>query len=58
MLALRILTMTDAEKLEMRQGDDRGRLMLERTESLSNERMAKLHGALRGIRSLDDEGAR
>ena len=24
MLALRILTMTDAEKLEMRQGDERG----------------------------------
>ncbi len=58
MLALRILTMTDAEKLEMRQGDERGRRMLERTESLSDEHMMKLHGVLRGLHSLEDEGMR
>jgi hypothetical protein len=58
MLALRILTMTDDEKLEMRQGDERGRRMLERTESLSDEHMMRLHGVLRGLRSLDDGGAR
>jgi hypothetical protein len=58
MLALRIMTMTEAEKLEMRQGDERGRLMLERTERLSEEQMIRLHGVLRGLRTIDSEGAR
>jgi hypothetical protein len=50
-LALRILTMTDAEKLEMRNGDDRARMILERTEMLPPEHFRKLHGALRGMRT-------
>jgi hypothetical protein len=49
-LALRILTMTDAEKLEVRNGDDRARRILERTETLPPEHFQKLHGALRGLR--------
>jgi hypothetical protein len=49
-LALRILTMTDAEKLEVRNGDDRARKILERTELLPPEHFQKLHGALRGLR--------
>ncbi|HTA41205.1 MAG TPA: hypothetical protein VK789_02090 [Bryobacteraceae bacterium] len=49
-LALRILTLTDAEKLEVRNGDDRARRILERTESLPPEHFQKLHGALRGLR--------
>lgn len=49
-LALRILTMTDAEKLEVRNGDDRARLILERTEMLPPEHFQKLHGALRGMK--------
>ena len=49
-LALRILTMTDAEKLEVRKGDDRARRILERTEVLPPEHFQKLHGALRGLR--------
>jgi hydrogenase maturation protease len=48
-LALRILTMTDAEKLEVRNGDDRARRILERTELLPPEHFQKLHGALRGL---------
>jgi hypothetical protein len=48
-LALRILTMTDAEKLEVRDGDDRARRILERTELLPPEHFQKLHGVLRGI---------
>jgi hypothetical protein len=48
-LALRILTMTDAEKLEVRNGDDRARKILERTELLPPEHFQKLHGALRGL---------
>ena len=54
-LALRILTLTDEEKQEMRRGDDRARQILERTESLPFEHMMKLHGVLRGIRSVNDE---
>ena len=48
-LALRILTMTDDEKLEVRNGDDRARRILERTEMLPPEHFQKLHGALRGL---------
>jgi hypothetical protein len=50
-LALRILTMTDAEKLEVRNGDDRARQILERTEMLPPEHFQKLHGVLRGLRT-------
>jgi hypothetical protein len=49
-LSLRILTLTDEEKREMRQSDERGRRILERTESLPEEQWAKLHGVLRGLR--------
>jgi hypothetical protein len=49
-LTLRILTMTDEEKREMREGDERTRRMLERTETLPEEHLQKLHGALRGLR--------
>jgi hypothetical protein len=52
MLTLRILTLTDAEKDEMRNGDPRARRILERTESLTNEAMMKAHGAIRGLREL------
>jgi hypothetical protein len=54
-LSLRILTMTDAEKQEMRQSDDRARHILERTEALPAEHFAKLHGALRGLRPSREE---
>jgi hypothetical protein len=50
-LALRILTLTDAEKAEVRNGDDRARRILERTEMLPPEHFQKLHGALRGLRA-------
>jgi hydrogenase maturation protease len=48
-LALRILTLTDEEKQEVRNGDERARLILERTEMLPAEHFQKLHGAMRGI---------
>lgn len=56
-LALRILTMTDAEKLEVRSSDDRARKILERTEMLPPEHFQKLHGALRTLPARP-EGAR
>ncbi len=49
-LSLRILTLTDEEKREMRQSDERGRRILERTETLPEEQWMKLHGVLRGLR--------
>ncbi len=53
-LSLRIMTLTDEEKREMSQSDDRARLMLERTETLPMEQLMKLHGVLRNVRpSLD-----
>ena len=48
-LSLRILTMTDEEKNEMRQSDDRTRQILERTENMPPEQFMKLHGALRNL---------
>jgi hydrogenase maturation protease len=54
-LALRILTMTDAEKQEIRHGDERARKMLERTEALPMEHLMKLHGTLRELRAVEEE---
>jgi hypothetical protein len=50
MLTLRILTLTDEEKQEMRQGDKRAARILERTEALPAEQLMKLHGATRRLR--------
>jgi len=54
-LSLRILTMTDEEKHEMRQSDQRARQILERTESMPPEQFMKLHGALRGLHPVSGE---
>lgn len=54
-LLLRIMTLTEEEKREMRQGDERARQILERTETLTVEQLTKLHGALRGLHSLEEQ---
>ena len=54
-LSLRIMTMTDEEKSEMRQSDERARQMLERTETMPAEQFMKLHGVLRGLRPLKED---
>jgi hydrogenase maturation protease len=54
-LSLRIMTLTDDEKREMSQSDERARAMLERTETMPEEQFMKLHGALRGLRPLKEE---
>lgn len=46
-LSLRILTLTDDEKRELRGCDERARRLLQRTEELQAEQLLKLHGALR-----------
>src|SRR5205823_8855347 len=53
-LTLRILTLTEEEKEEMRQGDERAREILERTEALSPEQFMKLHGVIRNLRPVDE----
>jgi len=52
-LSLRILTLTDGEKREMRQSDERARQILERTETMPAEQFIKLHGVLRGLRPVE-----
>jgi hypothetical protein len=54
-LALRILTLTDDEKSEMRNTDVRARKILERTESLPMEHLMKLHGTLRELHPFKGE---
>ena len=53
-LALRILTMTDEEKREARESDDRARQILDRTEGFAPEHWARLHGAVRGLRKVTE----
>jgi len=54
-LSLRIMTMTEEEKREMCESDERARQMLERTESLPAEQFMKMHGALRSLRPVNEE---
>jgi hydrogenase maturation protease len=54
-LSLRIMTLTDEEKREMSQSDERARQMLERTETMPVEQFMKLHGVLRGLRPLKED---
>jgi hydrogenase maturation protease len=54
-LTLRIMTMTDQEKAEMDQTDERSREILQRTESMPLEQLMKMHGALRGLRETRQE---
>jgi hydrogenase maturation protease len=57
-LTLRIMTLTDEEKREMRGADGRARQILERTETLPAEQLMKLHGALRSLRPAVKENER
>jgi hypothetical protein len=52
LLILNILSLTDEEKAEMRASDPRAREILERCESLSQEELMNLHGAIREFRVL------
>ena len=47
LLILNILSLTDAEKAEMRASDPRAREILDRTEALSGDELMSLHGAIR-----------
>jgi hypothetical protein len=58
LLRLSILSLTDSERQEMRAADPKARKILERTESLSQEELMRLHGAIREISSLRPEKPR
>jgi hydrogenase maturation protease len=53
-LSLRIMTLTDEEKREIRGSDERARQILERTDNMPAEQFMKLHGAVRGLRPLKE----
>ena len=48
-LALRVMTLTDAEKSEARGTDPRAAAIIERCDSLSPEAMGRLHGEMRPV---------
>jgi len=50
-LTLRILTLSDEEKEEIRRTGGHERRLLERAESLTPEQLLKLHGTMRDVRS-------
>lgn len=54
-LSLRIMTLTEEEKREVRQSDDRARAILDRTENMPEEQLMKLHGILRGLTPSREE---
>jgi hypothetical protein len=54
-LSLRVQTMTDAEKMEMRSVDEHARRILERTENLSADHFMKMHGTMRNVRALNKD---
>lgn len=54
-LTLRIMTLTDEEKREMRGADERARRILERTETLPAEQLMKMHGAMKSVPPRKEE---
>ncbi|MBV8572012.1 MAG: hypothetical protein JO319_15445, partial [Acidobacteriaceae bacterium] len=56
-LTLRVLTLSDAEKEEVRRSDERARKLLERLETSAPEDLSELHGAIRSMRQSAPETA-
>jgi hypothetical protein len=54
-LSLRVQTMTDAEKMEMRAIDEQARRILERTENLSVDHFMKMHGTMRTVSASNED---
>lgn len=55
MLTLRVMTLTDKEKDEMRLADDHVRKLLQRTEESAREQLMRTHGTLRSMHRLSDK---
>jgi hypothetical protein len=54
MLTLRLMTLTEEEKNEMRGSDERVRELLERTERSAREQLTRTHGAIRSLRQAKE----
>lgn len=54
MLTLRVMTLTDAEKEQVRAGDSHARNLLERTEQAAREQLQRTHGTIRSLRPLGE----
>lgn len=55
LLTLRVMTLTDEEKREMRSGDERVRELLDRTEATARQQLARTHGVVRSLRRIQDD---
>jgi hypothetical protein len=55
LLTLRILTLSEEEKRELRQGDERGRRLLEHAEALTPADLMRLHGTVRALGPVTGE---
>jgi hypothetical protein len=55
LLTLRVQSLTDTEKIEMRCVDEQARKILERAENLRPEEFLKMHGTLRDVRKTNEE---
>jgi hypothetical protein len=54
MLTLRVMTLTDDEKSEMRGAGGPVRQLLERTEASAREQLMRTHGVIRSLRPVDE----
>jgi hydrogenase maturation protease len=54
MLTLRVMTLTNEEKNEMRGADERVRNLLQRTEESAREQLMKTHGTIRSLRPVSE----
>lgn len=55
MLTLRVLTMTEDEKNQAKDGDLRVRDLMERTETSAREQLMRTHGAIRSLRPVTEK---
>ncbi len=56
-LALRVLTLTDAEKAEARRTDPRAAAIVDRIDAMSPEAFARLHGTVRPVADVSADAA-
>jgi hydrogenase maturation protease len=54
MLTLRVLTLSDDEKSEMRLADEHVRSLLQRTEETARRQLERTHGAIRSMRPVSE----
>ncbi|MBA2682548.1 MAG: hypothetical protein H0U76_29660, partial [Ktedonobacteraceae bacterium] len=55
-LTLRIMTLTDEEKQEMRRTDELARELLDRTEAMTADDLMSLHGVIRNLQGIPYSG--